>query len=126
DVMAGLRRRFPDETYRQRLGAIAERLRRTRAHLAEDLGSPPGGYDSASELAAELDELADALLGDRLDRIVWGELQDLRWQLETFGFHLASLEVRQHAEALSAAEQALRSEEHTSELQSRFDLVCRL
>ena len=107
DVMAGLRRRFPDEPYRQRLGAIAERLRRTRAHLAEDVGSPPGGYDSASELAAELDELADAVLGDRLDRIVWGELQDLRWQLETFGFHLASLEVRQHAEALSAAEQAL-------------------
>jgi phosphoenolpyruvate carboxylase len=108
DVMAGLRRRFPDELYRQRLGAIAERLRRTRARLAEDAEDVPGGYGSAEELAAELDELADALLSDRLPRIVWGELQDLRWQLETFGFHLASLEVRQHAEALAAADEALK------------------
>src|SRR5699024_11485644 len=31
-----------------------------------------------------------------------------------------------HAGAVSAVTSAVRSEEHTSELQSRFDLVCRL
>ena len=31
EPMRQLRRRFPDEPYRQRMGAIAERLRRTRA-----------------------------------------------------------------------------------------------
>ena len=30
--------------------------------------------------------------------LAWGELQHLRWQAETFGFHLAEMEVRQHAE----------------------------
>src|SRR6185312_2025709 len=30
-------------------------------------------------------------------RSAWGEVQDLVWQVRTFGFHLASLEVRQHA-----------------------------
>jgi phosphoenolpyruvate carboxylase len=30
-------------------------------------------------------------------RLAYGELQHLAWQAETFGFHLASLEVRQHA-----------------------------
>ena len=34
-------------------------------------------------------------------------LQDLRWQVETFGFHLASLEVRQHAAVHRAALAAL-------------------
>ena len=37
----------------------------------------------------------------------WGEVQDFRWQVETFGFHLASLEVRQHSAVLSAAIEAL-------------------
>ena len=36
-----LRRRFPDEPYRQRFGAIAERLRRTRAGLAAQPGPAP-------------------------------------------------------------------------------------
>ena len=107
DAMVGLQRRFPDEPYRQRLGAIAERLRRTRLRLAEDLEEWPGWYRSTADLEAELAELAEALVDDGLSRVVWGELQDFRWQVETFGFHLASLEVRQHADALAAAEVAL-------------------
>ena len=35
--------------------------------------------------------------------LAWGELQHLRWQAETFGFHLAEMEVRQHAEVFAAA-----------------------
>jgi len=30
-------------------------------------------------------------------RQAYGELQQLIWQVETFGFHLAELEVRQHS-----------------------------
>ena len=36
-----------------------------------------------------------------------GEVADLRWQLATFGFHLASLEVRQHSAVHRAALAAL-------------------
>ena len=43
ETMRQLRRRFPDEPYRQRFGAIAERLRRTRAALTAGPASPIGG-----------------------------------------------------------------------------------
>ncbi len=55
----------------------------------------------------ELTELRDALAGEGLERIAYGALQDFRWQVETFGFHLASLEVRQHSAVHRAAFDAL-------------------
>jgi phosphoenolpyruvate carboxylase len=60
-------------------------------------------------LDAELGVIADALVADGLGRVAYGELADLRWQLATFGFHLASLEVRQHAAVHRAAVAALRN-----------------
>ncbi len=103
ETMRSLRRRFEDEPYRQRLGAIAERLRRTRAWLTGAPAPLAGRYGSAEDLIRELDELQVALVADGLARVAWGEIQDLRWQVETFGFHLASLEVRQHAAVHRAA-----------------------
>ncbi len=102
-----LRRRFPDEPFRQRFGFIAERLRRTRAGLTGEAAPLTGRYGSPDELDAELAEIQDALVALGLDRVAWGEAQDLRWQLATFGFHLASLEVRQHATVHRAARAAL-------------------
>jgi phosphoenolpyruvate carboxylase len=102
-----LRRRFPDEPYRQRFGFIAERLRRTRVALTDGAGPRSGQYPDAAALEAELAELSEALVADRLERVAWGELAELRWQVATFGFHLASLEVRQHAAIHRAALSAL-------------------
>ena len=117
ETMRQLRRRFPDEPYRQRFGAIAERLRRTRAALTATAGVPVGGrYTDPSELIAELDEVTAALVGDRLGRVAWGEVQDFRWQVETFGFHLAALEVRQHGDVHAAALAAIRRRDLDSEL----------
>src|SRR5437868_12825520 len=49
-------------------------------------------------------------------------LQQLRRRLD-----FARARIQHHdARKIEAAAQLLRSEEHTSELQSRFDLVCRL
>ncbi len=117
-----LTRRFPEEPYRQRLGFIAERLRRTRGRLVGSggasgsgargaVGGPPptaGAYDRPAALLAELDELRNALVADRLGRVAHGELGDLRWQVETFGFHALSLEVRQHSSVHAAALAVLR------------------
>ncbi len=103
DTARQLRRRFPDEPYRQRLGGIAERLRRTRAALTGETAARTGGYREPAALDAELAVLQDALIADGLARVAYGELADLRWQLATFGFHLASLEVRQHAAVHRAA-----------------------
>lgn len=107
ETMRVLRRRFPDEPYRQRMGAVAERLRRTRAALTDQAAPRAGAYRSAADLDAELESLGTALVSDRLGRAAWGEIADLRWQLATFGFHLASIEVRQHAAVHAALEAAL-------------------
>jgi phosphoenolpyruvate carboxylase len=102
-----LRRRFPDEPYRQRFGFMAERLRRTRVALTDDAGPRAGHYDRAEELDAEIAEIQAALIEEGLGRVAWGEVAELRWQVATFGFHLASVEVRQHAEVHRRALAAL-------------------
>ena len=104
-----LRRRFPDEPYRQRFGFIAERLRRTRAALTGEAAPRTGRYTSPADLDAELVEIQEALAADGLGRVAWGEVAELRWQLGTFGFHLASLEIRQHAAVHAAALAAIRA-----------------
>ncbi len=111
-----LRERFPDEPYRQRLGVMAERLRRTRAWLTEAPGSHTGCYQRAEDLVTEIAELQVALSADGLERVAWGELQDYRWQAETFGFHLASVEVRQHSGVHRAALEALAAGDLEREL----------
>jgi len=103
-----LRRRFPDEPYRQRFGFIAERLRRTRAALVGEPAPLTGRYASADELDTELAEIQDALVADGLGRVAWGEVAELRWQVGTFGFHLASLEIRQHSTVHAASLAAIR------------------
>ncbi len=107
ETVRQMRGRFPNEPYRQRMGAIAERLRRTRAALIGETAPHAGGYLNPAQLDAELVVLADALVADGLGRVAWGEVADLRWQLATFGFHLASLEIRQHADIHRATEAAL-------------------
>ncbi len=108
EIVRQLRRRFPDEPYRQRLGAIAERLRRTRAALTDETAPRSGGYGDPATLDAELVVVQKALAADGLERVAWGEIAELRWQLGVFGFHLASLEVRQHAAAHRRALAAIR------------------
>jgi phosphoenolpyruvate carboxylase len=110
ETMRDLVRRYPDEPYRRRLGAIAERLRRTRAYLTEESGPVTGRYAAPDQLIAELDEMQRSLVADRLPRVAFGEVQDFRWQVETFGFHLASLELRQHSDVHEAALASLRTD----------------
>ncbi len=116
DLDRQVRRRYPDEPYRQRFAFVAERLRRTRAHLTGQAAPLTGRYADPDELDGELAEIQDALVADGLDRVAWGEVADLRWQLATFGFHLAGLEVRQHSAVHRAAEAALAAGDLDREL----------
>ena len=91
DLLAGLTARAPQEPYRCYLLYAARRLRATRladANLA---------YRGPAEFVADLRLLQDALSAAGAPRQAFGELQHLRWQAETFGFHLASMEIRQHS-----------------------------
>src|SRR5207237_8573561 len=80
--------RSQGEPHREFLLLAAERLRATRLDL-------PGRYESADAFVADLRTLQQSLLAAGADRVAGGELQHLIWQAQTFGFHLASLEVRQ-------------------------------
>jgi phosphoenolpyruvate carboxylase len=102
DLARSLRERFPDEPFRQRFGFIAERIRRTRARLTAPrpaAGRRPiaRGYAEPGALISDLEEIQGWLAEVGLGRTAWGDVHDFVWQVETFGFHLANLEVRQHA-----------------------------
>ncbi len=137
DVAAELQRRFATEPYRRAFGLIAERLRETRAMLVGDghgadlpplsdalpdafvveretqarhhhpPADGPCGYRSAAELLGDIRRIQASLAAGGARRVAWGEVQEFAWQIETFGFHLAELEVRQHSAVHAAALAAL-------------------
>ncbi|WP_067831609.1 phosphoenolpyruvate carboxylase [Actinomadura kijaniata] len=91
-ILAGIVKRSPGEPHRQFLLYAAERVRATRERDA-DLA-----YGSPDELLADLRTVQESLATAGADRQAYGRLQNLVWQVETFGFHLAELEIRQHSE----------------------------
>lgn len=103
DLAADIAERSPNEPHRQVMLFAAERIVATRRRDA-DLA-----YASAEELRSDLLVVQESLVaaGDR--RSAYGELQRLLWQVETFGFHLAELEVRQHSKVHRTALAELRA-----------------
>jgi phosphoenolpyruvate carboxylase len=97
ELLAGLAERSPQEPYRTYLLYLAERLRATRLRQA-DLA-----YPGCADFLADLRLVQDALAGAGAARQASGELQNLIWQAQTFGFHAFGLEIRQHSAAHSRA-----------------------
>ncbi|GAB94742.1 phosphoenolpyruvate carboxylase [Kineosphaera limosa] len=87
----------PDEPHRQKMLVIAARVAATRAQRA-DLT-----YHEPAEMITDLRLVQDSLVAAGDERTARGELQHLIWLVETFGFHLAELEVRQHSAVHEAA-----------------------
>src|SRR5215472_701848 len=114
-LLGELMSRSPGEPFRTFLLHTAQRLHATRLQLTgEDERLTAPAYMSAAEFIAELRLLQRALAEAGADRQAYGELQQLIWQAETFGFHLAELEVRQHSAVHAAALRELRSGEEPS------------
>ena len=82
--------RAPGEPHRVFVLYAAARIRARRQ-------GKPGGYRRPDELVADLKLAQQSLEQAGANRLAYGELQHLIWQVETFGFHLAELEVRQHS-----------------------------
>ncbi len=110
ELLAQIGTRSPEEPYRTFLLFLAERLHATRVRQA-DLAYP-GCDDFLADLRLVQESLAAAGAGGQ----AYGELQNLIWQGETFGFHAASLEVRQHS---SVHERALREIEAGGEVSAQ-------
>lgn len=88
--------RYPSEPFRQKVSLIRERLARV-----EDIR--PGGYEDPEALLADLNAIVSGLRSNGLDRLANEYVDPLCRQVETFGFHLASLDLRDHREMHTAA-----------------------
>ncbi len=106
ELLAEITARSPEEPFRAYLLYAARRLRATRGGVADhaESGQPaaparPGGlaYSGPAQFIADLRLVQRELARAGAPRQAFGELQHLLWQAETFGFHLAELEIRQHS-----------------------------
>jgi phosphoenolpyruvate carboxylase len=84
-----------DEPYRRKLSFVGHRLDNLLDRSAEP------GYTDAGALLADLELMDASLRANRGARIADGALAGLRRRVELFGFHIAKLDVRLHANQLA-------------------------
>jgi phosphoenolpyruvate carboxylase len=84
-------KRAAGEPHKRAMLLITRRITATRKRDA-DLA-----YRDPEHLLADLRVLQESLVAAGASRQAYGHLQQLVWQVETFGFHLAEIEVRQHS-----------------------------
>jgi phosphoenolpyruvate carboxylase len=89
DVATEARERYPHEPYRQKLKLMRERLER--------IGDVrPGGYADADELLDDLAAIDESLRANDAASIADAYVEPLIRKVDTFGFSLASLDLRDH------------------------------
>ncbi len=91
-----------DEPYRRALIGIYARLAATSHALGhhDALRRPLADakpYAASGEFAKDLDTMIESLRGHGSARVVYGRLMRLRHAVQAFGFHLASVDMRQHS-----------------------------
>lgn len=96
DAAAQARRINADEPYRQVLTLMRERLNATQAGRAD-------GYTGAAALVADLQTIDCSLRAQHAALIADGDLRDVIRLAEVFGFHLATMDIRDHARRHAAA-----------------------
>jgi len=88
------------EPYRRAIIGIRKRLAATEARLLDrdaDATSALPPYPSVDDFATDLDIIRTSLLENGSGRLTRGRLRYLRRALRCFGFHLASLDLRQNS-----------------------------
>ena len=100
ELDARYRRLNAEEPYRLKLTCVRQKLLNTRRRLAQDRPHEPGrDYLGATELLGDLVVVRDSLLVHRGELIARGRLESAIRTLAAFGLHLATLDVREHADA---------------------------
>lgn len=106
--LRGLAERSPDtsphrigEPYRLAVSGIYARLAATALKLDVETTRPPVGeaapYEGVKEFKTDLDILYRSLVSNNSGVIARGRLRLLRRAVDCFGFHLASLDIRQNS-----------------------------
>ena len=86
------RSRSQDETYRHFFAHVSYRLR-----LARELSKSPHAYSDPEEFLQDLALARTSLCSSASERIAFKYIDPLVRQVRTFGFHLCTLDIRQHA-----------------------------
>jgi phosphoenolpyruvate carboxylase len=87
-----------EEPYRLKCAFIRQRLLNTRRRILDHADHFPGrDYLGAAGLLADLRLIHDSLAANRGERIAEGTLRRLAALVATFGMHMATLDVREHA-----------------------------
>jgi phosphoenolpyruvate carboxylase len=96
---------FEYETYRRLLACVLVRLEKTLSSgkSAEESAAPLPAYGSAGEFLDDLGLIRVSLVENRGLRLARTLLDPLLLTARTFGFHLHTLDIRQHAKLQSAA-----------------------
>ena len=108
--------RFSREPYRQKLILMYRRLLATRTRNEvpwSERESDPRVYRDAEQFLAELRRIERSLLSHRGASLARGKLRRLIRRVEVFGFHLASLDIRQHS---------AKHQEAVQEVVARYDV----
>lgn len=93
-----------EEPYRLKLAYIHQRLINTHESVRAGREVPQGqGYAAVSELIDELTLIYRSLMENRGELVATGMVARLTRNVATFGFHLATMDIRQHAEKHRAA-----------------------
>lgn len=92
--------RFEQEPYRQKLIMMFRRLEATRVENRQtwkERKLNPRAYRNVGEFLADLYLIRDSLMENKGERMARGQVATLIRQAEVFGFHLATLDIRQHS-----------------------------
>ena len=90
------RRLNAEEPYRLKLTCVRQKLLNTRGRLRHE---PGHDYQGPGELLADLVCVRDSLLAHRGELIARGRLERAIRAVAAFGLHLATMDVREHADA---------------------------
>ncbi|APX96527.1 phosphoenolpyruvate carboxylase [Natronorubrum daqingense] len=112
--------RYPGEPYRQKLKLMRERLERVG-------DVRPDGYADAGELQTDLEIIAQSLRDNNGETVAEAHVDPIRRQVATFGFSLASLDLREHqqkhTDAIAAALESEGIDYHRLSEDERVELL---
>ncbi|MFZ4619361.1 MAG: phosphoenolpyruvate carboxylase [Bacteroidota bacterium] len=95
--------RNKDEVYRIKIALMYRKLLRCKKKLDGSLPENEEAYASSDDFLNDLYLIRKSLIANKGESLASGTLNDLIRNVETFGFHLASLDIRQHKNVHTAA-----------------------
>ena len=100
DIPARYKRQNLEEPYRLKATCVRQKLLNTRKRISKSRPHVPGhDYLNGEELVADLLLMRDSLLADRGELIARGSLDQVIRTISAFGLRLATMDIREHADA---------------------------